>query len=476
MKKVFAFILALVLFVSLVGCNKEQGKQVGKKGTLSLNVYVAGYGTDWIDSQVRCFNELYPDVKVKVEGSPLALDAVKTLLENGNCPYDIVLIYAVNYNTFVGKGYLENLTDLYDSTIPGTDKTVRSCVIDEILDKYTVEDGKIYGVSWQPNYASGLVYNKAMFNQYGWEIPETMDELFELFEQIDEDTNGAVSPLVFGGADGNGYLLNTLPQWLLECYGSENYKNFLNLESPKVYEDQAEGRDKIYKTLAKLTKGVSKNGNSYSLDGSVSMSAINAQTNFVNGRAAMIVNGTWFCREMEEYLELRQFEVGYMPMPHINSDKKSLDGTIDTSNARYSSDNGVFAIPSTSVNKELAKDFLASMMTSKSYSCFIEKCFGLNRFFKNIEVDQTNFSDFAKSAFNYFTANDNADIVLEHSRDKLLETSTLAVFFAYKGSFFEHIAGARTYEEAYSVASGCVANELEQVYQKWDPGKSEWKS
>jgi len=490
MKKILSIIIALVLTFSLFGCNKTEGTFTGgaialgtdsngnkitvKKGTISINVYAAGYGTGWIDSAVENFNKLYPGITVKVEASPLALSAVQTMLENKNCTYDLVLVASANYNSFVGKGYLEDLSDLYNSTIPGTDKIFKDCVIEDLVEKYTVNE-KIYGVSWQPNYPSGLVYNLDLFEEYGWEIPETMDEFFELCEQIDVDTDGSVTPLTFGGADGNGYLFTVLPQWLLECYGVEGYSKFLDLESPQAYQDQAEGRDKIYKTLAKLTKGKLKSGNDITLEGSVGATAITAQTNFIQGRCAMIINGTWFPIEMQEYIELRNFKVGYMPIPHINSDKKSIDGTIDTSNVRYSSDNGVFAIPSTSKNKELAKAFLGSMMTEESYTGFVENCCGLNRFFKNIDVDTTNFDTFTKSAYEYFNANGNEQVCMKFSRNKVIETSVLEIFFAYKGGFFEKIAGAKTYNDALTIASGCVSNELDEVNQKWDASKKEWK-
>ena len=476
MKKIICFALCLMSLFTLFACGKSDIKGNGQKGTLSINVYAAGYGTGWIDSAVNSFKKLYPDVKVKVESSPLALGSIQTTLENGNCKNDVILVGATNYESFISKGYLEDLTDLYDTIIPGTEKKVKDCIYEELIDKYTTSDGKIYGVNWQPNYASGLVYNKKMFREYGWSIPETMDEFFALCEQIDKDTDGTITPLTFGGADGNGYLYTVLPQWLTECYGKEKMDEFYRLESPKAYQDQEEGRTKIYKTLAKLSKGTLSSGRDITLEGSAGATAIAAQTNFISERCAMIVNGTWFMTEMQEYIELRNFEVGYMPMPHINSDKKSIDGTIDTSRVRYSADNGVFAVPSTSLNKDLAKAFIVSMMTSESYTSFIESTNGLNRFFKDIEVDTTNFNDFAKAAYEYFRADGNPEFNFAFSRDRLIERSTLSVFFAYKGSFFERIVGAKDYASALSIAEGCFLNEMDCVYQKWDAANEEWKS
>lgn len=486
--KIIALLLCVMASLSVIACGGGNGGSVGdsvkddvgkigkrgEKGTLSLNVYAAGYGTDWITSAVSLFLQDNAGVKYYLEASPLALSAVKTQLENGNCKDDVILVSAADYESYVAKGYIEDLTDVYQSVIPDSGKKVEE-VIDANVMADKVINGKKYGIPWQDNPPSGLIYNKKMFERYGWAIPETMDEFWTLCDKIAEDTEGSVAPLTFGGADGNGYLYTNFPQWLSECYGANGMKEFFRLGSPEVYSVQQEGRAKVYSTLARLTKGKTSKGTDITLDGSVGATAITAQSNFINGRAAMIVGGTYFPTEMVDYIKIKNFDAGYMPMPHINADKKSIDGSKDTSNVLFSSDNGVFAIPVSAANKDLAKQFLIHMLTEKSYSSFVKATHGLLRPLKGVKVNTDGFDAFTLAAFNGFYHDDKAERVYAVTPNKVLEKDILAVFFAYEGGFFNRIAGAESYEAAKSIAEGCTANEISCVLKKWDANKNEWK-
>ena len=172
-KRLLACVLAAVSAAGLCACSS--GAPTISEGTVVITVYAAGYGTDWLDEAIKEYQKTDPDVKFYPSGDPLAFETVKTKLENGTCTDDIILVSSSYYNQFVSSGYLEDLSDVYSSTIPGTDKTVAS-VIPEQIKNIRTKDGKIYGIPWQQNNGSGLVYNVEMFNKYGWKLPETMDE------------------------------------------------------------------------------------------------------------------------------------------------------------------------------------------------------------------------------------------------------------------------------------------------------------
>ena len=67
--------------------------------------------------------------------------------------------------------------------------------IDKALE-FVPEDG-VYAVPYVAN-AAGVLYNRAMFEEYGWEIPETWDEFIALCEQIQSE---GIQPLYFGFKD-----------------------------------------------------------------------------------------------------------------------------------------------------------------------------------------------------------------------------------------------------------------------------------
>lgn len=473
MKKQMACALSALMLLSGAACGGNGPG--GGGGDLSVMVYAAGYGMDWVEEAIRVYNEDHPEVTVTADGDPLAFDSIKTKLEIGTCPYDVIVVSTSNYESFVASGYLEPLDDVYDTTIVGRELTVRDVVSSQIAEWRTI-NGSIYGIPWQQNNPSGLIYNVEMFKQYGWDqdMPETMDELWELCEKISQDTKGRVAPITFGGADGKGYLSWNFCQWLCEYYGYDAMMDFLKMDSPTVFAKQEAGRTKVYETLAKLTMGKTESGYDISLSGSVGATAITAQTNFVNRKAAMVICGQWFPTEMQPYTDLTQFEAGYLPMPHINADKKSGDGTLDTSDVRFSTDGNLMAIPATAKNKELAKDFLAYMFTEKSYTSFVQANNGLLRPVDGLTADSSGFDAFTKSAYDYFSLDGKAKTVYQVSPNGVLENGTLALFLAYRGDFFSRITSKASYEEALEVAKGCAANEMSAVYEKWNAAENKW--
>ena len=52
-------------------------------------------------------------------------------------------------------------------------------------------EGHIYFLPG-PKRAQGIIYNETLFNQYGWQFPNTIDEFIALCDQITADTGGAV--------------------------------------------------------------------------------------------------------------------------------------------------------------------------------------------------------------------------------------------------------------------------------------------
>lgn len=443
-------------------------------GKLSVMVYSAGYGMGWMDNAIKSFNQAYPGIKVTADGDPLAFDSIKQKLEAGNCPYDVVLVASTYFSSLAAKGYLECLDDMYATTIPGTEKTVKDVIPAQIYNAKKI-NGKAYSVPWQENVASGLIYNVSMFEKYNWKLPKTMDELWTLADTIVSDTGGNVAPLTFGGVDGFGYMNWNYCEWLCQYYGYDNMMDFLQLASPDVYQNQSAGRKKIYETIAKITRGTTTDGHSIALKGSVGSTAITAQSNFVNEKAAMTICGQWFKTEMEPYTSITDFKAGYCAMPHINYDRKSGDGKVDTSTTHFSDDGNMMAIPTTAKNKDLAKKFLTYMFTDGSYTSFVKSNNGLLRPIENVVVDSSSFDEtFTKPSYEAYYNDGKAKTVYQISKDSLIETGTLALFMAYRGAFFSAITSKSNYADALNAADSCVASELASVNEHWDSKTSTW--
>lgn len=333
--KMVCIALCAFMLLPLYACGNNGG-EAGGKTKIKISVYAAGYGTGWIEEACRLYTEDHPEIIFKIEANNRMFDTIKTRLETNTCDSDVVLIANANYSSLVARGVLEDLSDVYASVIPDTEDTTVKDVVPKIQYEYRLRNGKIYGVPWQDAYASGFIYNKKMFRENGWEIPDTMDEFFELCDKI---AATGTAPLVFGGGQQNGYAINTLNQWFVEYYGYDYIVNtFMKYDTPEIYNFTQEGRQKVYETAAKLFQGKTSGGKDIVLSGSKAFTAQAAQREFIQGHAAMDICGNWFPTEMTAYLKgYPDFEYGYMPVPHINSDKKDYQGN-DSSKVRYSLD------------------------------------------------------------------------------------------------------------------------------------------
>ncbi|MDE5896760.1 MAG: extracellular solute-binding protein, partial [Clostridia bacterium] len=339
--------------------------------------------------------------------------------------------------------------------------------------EYRLRDGKPYGVPWQDAYAPGFIYNKKMFRDNGWELPETMDEFFALCDKI---AATGVAPLVFGGGQQNGYITNFFTQWLVGYYGYDYMNNtFQKYESPDIYDFTKDGRLKVYQTAAKMLQGTAPNGTPYALAGSKSLTAQAAQREFIQGHAAMDICGNWFPTEMTAFLKgYPDFEYGYMPLPHINADKKDYRGN-DSSSVRYSLDGNILCVPASSKHKDIAKDFLVSMYTKESYQTFVEENNGVLRP-ANIEIDGSKLNDFAKASYDYFYAGKAADqFIYECSLSPMSLNGYLALFISQNGNTPGNLINAANYEAAMAVAATAAADDYPRALEMWDSANKKWK-
>lgn len=79
--------------------------------------------------------------------------------------------------------YLE-LSDLYDTKVPGKDATLKEYLKDGMYEAQLTDEGKVYTVPWIAPM-DGLVYNKKVLDLFGiTDIPRTTDEFESVLKQI----------------------------------------------------------------------------------------------------------------------------------------------------------------------------------------------------------------------------------------------------------------------------------------------------
>ena len=256
-KRVAVLLTFALLSFSLLfaGCNKRDNS------VETLEIYVAnfGYGYEWLQPLMDDFakqdwvKEKYPNLKFeevsKNSERTYAVDQIKS----GKTTVDLFISCSSGADSFESKDskgnpYFEELTDVYESEVPGEGVLFKDKMQDEFLTMSTYEtyggEYTYFCVPWVTGM-QGMVYNRTMFEEYGWEVPNTTDDLLVLCDEIVAD--GEV-PFIFTSKE-NYWTCMMFLLWWGQYEGADNYANFyqgLVCTNPDAPEDERERHECHY--------------------------------------------------------------------------------------------------------------------------------------------------------------------------------------------------------------------------------------
>ena len=192
-KKKLVYGLAALL---LTGCGLTGLMGCGNKATAEgrTEIEIVSYKKEAVDTFNKIaarFNETHDDIHLTIDSPNEAMTILKTRFIREDYPDIIVIGGDMDYSNFLDAGLFADISDL--DVLSET----KSAYLD--MDKqleFIPQDGT-YGLPYAAN-AAGILYNKDMFEQHGWETPETWDEFTALCEQIQSE---GVQPLDFGFKD-----------------------------------------------------------------------------------------------------------------------------------------------------------------------------------------------------------------------------------------------------------------------------------
>ena len=185
-KTAAAFGLALCV-AGLTGCGQTASD--GK-----IEVELVSYKPEAVSAMEKIearFNETHDDIHLTIESPNEAMTILKTRFIRENYP-DIVGIGGdINYSNFLDA---ELFMDISDLDVTAQVKPAYAEMEKEL--EFIPQDG-IYALPYVAN-AAGVLYNKDMFEEHGWEVPETWSEFTALCEQIESE---GIQPLYLGYKD-----------------------------------------------------------------------------------------------------------------------------------------------------------------------------------------------------------------------------------------------------------------------------------
>lgn len=299
----YAWIVA-ALAVVVVGCSpsdkggsdskketaaaKSPAAPTGEKptGELEVPAFKGGYDIDFYARAAGEFEQKNPGLKINVWGNPRVWEQLKPRMLSDDQPGLMFPGWDMDHWRLAYEGGLMTLDSALDSPAYNSTKKWR-----DTFDPKLLALGKLDGVQYVlPFYFNieGWWYNPDQFKANGWTPPKTYDELLDLCEKIKAK---GIAPITFQGKYPYYMIDGMLFPWAQSIGGIEAINDAQNL-TPGAWKSPA-----ILQAATMICelrdKGDFQNG-------AVGMSHTESQTQFVQGKAAMIPCGTWLKSEMSK--------------------------------------------------------------------------------------------------------------------------------------------------------------------------------
>lgn len=372
-RKVISVLLAVTMLGTMAGCGKTDSPAKGSSsesltvsgdgasqtpetgadgerkisGELNLAIFQGGFGAEYWEYVIEKFEEKYPDVTVVAEINPKIGEMIRPRIIAGDVPDFIALNYQGEpsglITGLVKDKALMDLTDLYEEMALDRDEKLKDIILPGILESKLHSpygDGKIYMAPFSTS-PTGLIYNKTLFEEKGWENPATWDELFALNEKAKADGRSLYTfPGLYPGYS-NSLFLPALANHI----GLENLEKIFNYEPGSFSTPEVKA---VLENFARL-------GQEAMMPGSLGMNHTQAQSEMMLGKSLFISNGTWIENEMKDAPREGEDAFTFAMNPSI---KMSSD---ESMNIMVSVEQ--LSIPANAKNPEAAKEFIKFIYT-----------------------------------------------------------------------------------------------------------------
>ena len=345
MKKLVSLFLALILALGLSIPAMAEGT------TLSVAAIETAYGSEIWQEVTAAFTEL-TGIQVDLVTDKNLEDVISAPMKAGDFP-DVVHLAtgrpAALTETLIKENLLEDITDVLSMTVPGEDKLVSEKIAGGFTESSLTNpygDGKTH---MAPMFYSpcGLFYNAGLFEEKGWEVPETWDEMWAL-----GDTAAAEGIALFAYPTA-GYFDAFFYALLYECGGPEFFTQATNYAEGIWDTEEAQLAFDIVAKLATYTeKSVPSNANNDNFTKN--------QQLILDNKALFMPNGNWVIGEMADAPRAEGFKWGFTALPAVTEGGDRYSYTWFEQ----------LWIPSEAANKDAAKQFVAFVYSDVAAEIF----------------------------------------------------------------------------------------------------------
>ncbi|MEF2765817.1 MAG: extracellular solute-binding protein [Mediterraneibacter sp.] len=334
-KNAISAVLAVTMLAAAIlpgcGADKDSGKT-----EIEILQYKPEAAT-YFDKVEDEFNATHDDIHLTISSPNDASTIMRTRFVREDYPDIIGIGGDINYSYYVDADILADVSDY-----PGLSDIKQSYV--DILEalEITPKDGT-YGVPYVAN-AAGILYNKDMFEEHGWQIPESWDELIDLCQEIQSE---GILPFYFGFRD----TWTCLAPWnslAVDLAPADTCK--------QVNAGETTFSDEYRETAEKCMELVS-----YGPDDPFAYGYNDACTAFANGESAMYPIGSY---AVPQILSVN---------PDMNIDSFVTPGNDDASkNTLNSGVDLMFAVTAACENKDAAYEVLDFLLEDENIQAYID--------------------------------------------------------------------------------------------------------
>ena len=325
MKKIIAILLVFVMTLSMVACSstKEQSSETTNATTgesttaeltesdvtISVAAIETAYGSEGWVKVAEAFTA-QTGIKVELTTDKNLEDLIGPAMQGGEFPDVIHLATgrpAGLTEQFIKDNNIADITDVLSMTVPGETGKVSEKIAGGFTDTSLTNpygDGKTY---LAPMFYSpcGLFYNAGLFEEKGWEVPTTWDEMWTLGETAKAE---GISLFTYPTA---GYFDAFLYSLMYSVGGADFFDAATHYEAGIWDTDEANQIFDIIGKLASYTNPITPaqaNNQDFTQN----------QQLVLDNKALFMPNGTWIVGEMAEAPRADGFKWGMTALPAVS--------------------------------------------------------------------------------------------------------------------------------------------------------------
>lgn len=324
----------MALSVLLAGCGSRQAED-GK-----IQIELIQYKPEAVgifETLEEEFNRTHDNIHLTIESPNDAMTILKTRLIREDYPDIIGIGGEINYSYFVQSDILADVSDY-----PGL-ADINPGYVEIIEGLEFVPTEGTFGVPYVAN-AAGVLYNRTMFQEHGWEIPRDWSSFIALCEDIQA---AGIQPLYFGFKD----TWTCLAPWnaLAVDLAPADVCRQVNRGETTFTEEYREVAEKLLQLLP------------YGEEGPFAYGYNDACTAFANGEAAMFTIGSYAVPQIKSVNPDMDIDSFVLP-GNDNAEENVLNSGVDLQ----------FCVMKNCENKEAAYEVLDFLLEHDNLQMYLD--------------------------------------------------------------------------------------------------------